>query len=318
MNEHSGTHDDGGKRGDCPRRTSCLSFRLKVAGSRQSAGGRGPAHTAHSAPFTYNTIPPTTLPTLPTEELVRTHSLSARMADDAATDCLFERLRLLHARAGDSTELARALTARIHCRLTSHDKHVRQSTLDRLWNKQTGAMQVLLAILDSSRDIPTCSSIASILRETLCVKQTKAQQKKTTSSIPNEVQGNRKKDSKKAGKENKAPVVKRAVNPARQQCLLQLVSDGATLVLLRALMFAHYKRDGNLSNDLLTADLAWTLAILAPRDPKFALRARTAGAVRAFHLILKGHFTDNKLIFPLLVIMKQLSKNCKSSFNNIP
>ncbi|XP_048488999.1 cytosolic carboxypeptidase 1 isoform X3 [Plutella xylostella] len=235
--------------------------------------------------------------------------LSARMADDAATDCLFERLRLLHARAGDSTELARALTARIHCRLTSHDKHVRQSTLDRLWNKQTGAMQVLLAILDSSRDIPTCSSIAAILRETLCVKQTKAQQKKTTSSIPNEVQGNRKKDSKKAGKENKAPVVKRAVNPARQQCLLQLVSDGATLVLLRALMFAHYKRDGNLSNDLLTADLAWTLAILAPRDPKFALRARTAGAVRAFHLILKGHFTDNKLIFPLLVIMKQLSKN---------
>ncbi|CAG9135225.1 unnamed protein product [Plutella xylostella] len=218
------------------------------------------------------------------------------------------------------------------------DKHVRQSTLDRLWNKQTGAMQVLLAILDSSRDIPTCSSIASILRETLCVKQTKAQQKKTTSST---------------------------VNPARQQCLLQLVSDGATLVLLRALMFAHYKRDGNLSNDLLTADLAWTLAILAPRDnnmsrqicgsdvirmrgtwvvarqiaaavhdkqtrantelmmqdlvwvlaplatrdPKFALRARTAGAVRAFHLILKGHFTDNKLIFPLLVIMKQLSKN---------
>lgn len=41
------------QRGDCPRLTSCLSFRLKVAGSRQSAGGRGPAHTAHSAPLVY-------------------------------------------------------------------------------------------------------------------------------------------------------------------------------------------------------------------------------------------------------------------------
>lgn len=28
------------------------------------------------------------------------------------------------------------------------DKHIRQSTLDKLWNKQSGAMQMLLTILE--------------------------------------------------------------------------------------------------------------------------------------------------------------------------
>lgn len=46
-------------------------------------------------------------------------------------------------------------------------------------------------------------------------------------------------------------------------------------------------------------------------DPKFAMKVRMLGCVRTMHLILKGHFTDNKLIFPLLVIMKQLAKNSK-------
>ena len=44
-------------------------------------------------------------------------------------------------------------------------------------------------------------------------------------------------------------------------------------------------------------------------DPKFAMKLRMLGCVRTIHLILKGHYTDNKLIFPLLVIMKQLAKN---------
>lgn len=44
-------------------------------------------------------------------------------------------------------------------------------------------------------------------------------------------------------------------------------------------------------------------------DPKFAIKVRMLGCVRTMHLILKGHFTDNKLIFPMLVIMKQLAKN---------
>lgn len=44
------------------------------------------------------------------------------MADEAAADCLFERLRLHQQRAPDSTEVARAITARINARLTSHGK----------------------------------------------------------------------------------------------------------------------------------------------------------------------------------------------------
>lgn len=49
-------------------------------------------------------------------------SLAYRMADDAAADCLFERLRLHQQRAPDSTEVARGITARINSRLTSHGK----------------------------------------------------------------------------------------------------------------------------------------------------------------------------------------------------
>lgn len=51
-------------------------------------------------------------------------------------------------------------------------------------------------------------------------------------------------------------------------------------------------------------------------DPKFAAKVRMLGCVRTMHLVLKGHFTDNKLIFPLLVIMKQLAKNGKFLFCN--
>lgn len=51
------------------------------------------------------------------------------------------------------------------------------------------------------------------------------------------------------------------------------------------------------------------IALQSFSDPKFAMKVRMLGCVRTMHLILKGHFTDNKLIFPLLVIMKQLAKN---------
>lgn len=49
-------------------------------------------------------------------------SASYRMADESAADCLFERLRLHQQRAPDGTEVARAITARISTRLTSHGK----------------------------------------------------------------------------------------------------------------------------------------------------------------------------------------------------
>lgn len=52
-------------------------------------------------------------------------------------------------------------------------------------------------------------------------------------------------------------------------------------------------------------------------DTKFAMKVRMLGCVRTMHLIIKGHFTDNKLIFPLLVIMKQLAKNGMYYDNNL-
>ncbi|CAH2236351.1 jg10731 [Pararge aegeria aegeria] len=227
------------------------------------------------------------------------------MADEGAAECLFERLRMHQQRAPDAAEVARSITAKINSRLSSHDKLIRQSTLDKLWNKQTGAIQMLLSILESSRDTPTSTYITSILRETLCLKQGKGKK----CSVANEVPTTKKKDTKKSGKENKLPIFKKANNVARQQCSLHFISLNGTQVVLRTLLSTHSKRDSNVSTELMLQDLVWVLAALAPRDPKFAMKVRMLGCVRTMHLILKGHFTDNKLIFPLLVILKQLAKN---------
>ncbi|CAH0727445.1 unnamed protein product, partial [Brenthis ino] len=207
----------------------------------------------------------------------RTHA-PYRMAEDVAGEGLFERLRLHQQRAPDSTEVARGITARINSRLSSHDKHIRQSTLDKLWNKQFGAIQMLLTILENSRDTATSTYITSILREALCLKQ---------------------------GKGKKCS----ANNIARQQCSQHFISLNGTQIVIRTLLATHSKRDSNVSTELMLQDLVWILAALAPKDPKFAMKVRMLGCVRTIHLILKGHFTDNKLIFPLLVIMKQLAKN---------
>ncbi|XP_045500122.1 cytosolic carboxypeptidase 1-like isoform X2 [Colias croceus] len=227
------------------------------------------------------------------------------MADEAAADCLFERLRLHQQRAPDSTEVARALTARINSRLTSHDKHIRQSTLEKLWNKQTGAIQMLLSILENSRDTATSTYITSILREALCLKQGKGKK----CSVINETSGQKKREIKKTGKENKPPLNKKANNIARHQCAQHFISLNGTQVMIRTILATHGKRDGNVGTELMLQDLVWIIAALSPKDGKFAMKVRMLGCVRTMHLILKGHFTDNKLIFPLLVIMKQLAKN---------
>ncbi|XP_073957932.1 cytosolic carboxypeptidase 1-like isoform X5 [Choristoneura fumiferana] len=214
-----------------------------------------------------------------TQDLVKPKKKTAhRMADETAADCLFERLRQHQQRAPDSTEVARAITARINARLTSHDKHVRQTTLDKLWNKQTGAIQMLLSILENSRDSPTSTYITSILRETLCLKQ---------------------------GKGKKCS----ANNIAKTQCAQHFIAINGTQAVIRTLVTTHSRRDGSVGTELMLQDLVWILASLSPKDPKFAMKVRMLGCVRTMHLVLKGHFTDNKLIFPLLVIMKQLGKN---------
>ncbi|XP_026320296.1 cytosolic carboxypeptidase 4-like isoform X3 [Hyposmocoma kahamanoa] len=202
-----------------------------------------------------------------------------RMADESAAECLFDRLRQHQQRAPDATEVARAITARINSRLTSHDKHIRQTSLEKLWNKHSGALQMLVSILETSRDSATCTYITSILRETLCLKPGKGKRLS-------------------------------ANNLMRQQCAEDFIAMKGTQAIVRKLLgILHDKRERHASSELLQQDLLWILAPLGSRDPKFAMKVRMLGCVRTMHLILKGHFTDNKIIFPLLVIMKQLAKN---------
>ncbi|KAJ8736287.1 hypothetical protein PYW08_006943 [Mythimna loreyi] len=84
---------------------------------------------------------------------------------------------------------------------------------------------------------------------------------------------------------------------------------GTQVIIRRVIGTMQDKRDRHIGTDLVMQDLLWILAPLSSRDTKFAVKLRMLGCVRTMHLILKGHFTDNKLIFPLLVIMKQLAKN---------
>ncbi|XP_047512223.1 cytosolic carboxypeptidase 4-like isoform X3 [Pieris napi] len=241
-----------------------------------------------------------------TQEVKKTKKKPYRMADEATSDCLFERLRLHQQRAPDSTEVARAITARINSRLTSHDKHVRQCTLEKLWNKQTGAIQMLLSILETSRDMATSTYITSILREALCLKQGKGKK----CSVTNDTSGSKKRECKKTGKENVPPLSKKANNALRLQCAQDFISMKGTQTIIRRVISAvHDKRERHAGTELVIQDLVWILAPLSSRDTKFAMKVRMLGCVRTMHLILKGHFTDNKLIFPLLVIMKQLAKN---------
>ncbi|KAL4716939.1 hypothetical protein ACJJTC_012750 [Scirpophaga incertulas] len=245
----------------------------------------------------------------PTHVVKKSKKKNCRMADEAGTDCLFERLRQHQQRAPDAVEVARTITARISSRLTSHDKHIRQSTLDKLWNKQSGAIQMLLSLLDNTRDSPTTTYIASILREALCLKQGKGKK----CSVSNEAPATKRRDNKKIGKENKPPLAKKANNLARLQCIQHFVSLNGTQTVLRTMIATHGKRDSNVDTELMLQDLVWIISALASKDPKFAIKARMLGCVRTIHLILKGHFTDNKLIFPLLVIIKQLAKNATTT-----
>ncbi|CAB3240917.1 unnamed protein product [Arctia plantaginis] len=214
-----------------------------------------------------------------TQDIAKPKRKPIRMADDGVADCLFERLRLHQQRAPDSIEVARAITARINSRLTSHDKHVRQSTLEKIWNKQSGAIQMLLSLLENSRDSATATYITAILREAICLKQ---------------------------GKGKKCS----ANNMARHLCAQDFILIKGTQVIIRRIICTfHDKRERLSGTDMVLQDLLWILAPICSRDPKFAIKVRMLGCVRTMHLILKGHFTDNKVIFPLLVIMKQLAKN---------
>ncbi|GBP39948.1 hypothetical protein EVAR_39176_1 [Eumeta japonica] len=137
---------------------------------------------------------------------------------------------------------------------------------------------MLLSIFENSKDAPTIAYIASIFRETLCLKQGK---------------------SKKCS----------ANNLNRQQCVQVFVTLNGTQAVVRAVLANNSRREGVAGGEQLLSDLVWILASLATKDPKFATKVRMLGCVRILHYILKGHMTDNKFIFPLLIVIKQLTKN---------
>lgn len=46
-------------------------------------------------------------------------------------------------------------------------------------------------------------------------------------------------------------------------------------------------------------------------DSKFCIKARLLGVVKIVHNIMKANISNNNIIFPLLNLMKQLSKHRK-------
>ncbi|XP_077292800.1 cytosolic carboxypeptidase 1-like [Arctopsyche grandis] len=249
------------------------------------------------------------------------------MSEEATAESLLERLRpLSHRPAAENITLIRSLTTKLHARLTGQDLNVRQSTLDTLWKLDTGNISLLIVLLESCRDSGVGVNLAGILRETICLKsgkgkankaRRKAVKKKSSVDIstekcheinvklPNSVVL-----SPVEIKPSKNPINDKKVSTARQAAILQTIEQNSIITIIRVLLQIQSKKETNDVNvESYLYDILWVLSQLSQKDPKFCIKARMLGIVKLIHNLLRININNNKIIFPLLNLMKQLSKH---------
>ncbi|KAK6643666.1 hypothetical protein RUM43_005176 [Polyplax serrata] len=98
----------------------------------------------------------------------------------------------------------------------------------------------------------------------------------------------------------------------RSPAISQLVHLNATQSLTKQLNALQVKESIPV-NDILIQEIIWTLSQLAQRDSKFSLKTRLLGAVKTFHYFLKAYHNHAKLLHPILLITKALSRNSNTS-----
>ncbi|KAK7793652.1 hypothetical protein R5R35_006136 [Gryllus longicercus] len=205
------------------------------------------------------------------------------MADDTLNDVLIDRLRSFLSKPNENLDGIRSAAARLHSRCASQDKATRERTLERVWRRHDGAIPLVLSLLESVRDQVTCCSLAGILHE--CV-------------------------SPRAGTSGKKKAQNHAVK-YRSPALSQLTSLNATQLIIKLLMQLSGKESQ--ISDMLLYELVWIIAQLSQKDSKFSVKVRLMGSARTFHNILRLHYNNPKLLYPLLIVFKSLSRNVTTS-----
>ncbi|XP_043526563.1 cytosolic carboxypeptidase 1-like isoform X4 [Frieseomelitta varia] len=207
-------------------------------------------------------------------------SPSNKSTDEAINDALLEKLRTCVSKPQEA-ETFRHIAAKIHARVTSSDRRVRERTLEKLWRKNSGAMEIFITTLENCKDHVINCSIASILHE--CIS-------------PRVARG------KTKGNKNKS-----ATRSSSRMAVMQLINLGITQVLVKLLV--NLQHADSISSEVLTQEVLWLLGQIAQRDQKFVSKMKMLNTIKVFHTLLKQHYNNSKTLLPLLLIIKCLARN---------
>ncbi|XP_076379521.1 cytosolic carboxypeptidase 1 isoform X2 [Megalopta genalis] len=205
-------------------------------------------------------------------------SPSNKGTDEAVGDVLLEKLVTYASKP--HSEAFRNVAAKIHARVICTDRRVRDRTLEKLWRKNSRAMEIFVATLKNCKDHAINYSIASILHE--CI----------ASRIPK---------GKTKGPKNKS------TKSSSRMAVMQLVNLGITQALVKLLINLQHAE--TVSTEVLTQEVVWILSQVAQGDQKFASKMKLFNTVKVFHVSLKQHYNNSRILMPLLWILKSLARN---------
>ncbi|XP_011867871.1 PREDICTED: cytosolic carboxypeptidase 1-like isoform X4 [Vollenhovia emeryi] len=210
-------------------------------------------------------------------------SAGNKSADEVVNDALLEKLRTYAAKPQEAADALRAIAAKIHARVTSSDRRIRERTLEKLWRKNSGAMESFIMTLENCKDHVANYSVTGILHECISPRVTKGK-------------------SKERGSKNKS-----ATRTSSRMAVIQLINLGITQVLVKLLI--NLQHADTITGEVLTQDILWILGQVAQRDQKFVSKMKLLNSVKVFHALLKQHYNNSKTLLPLLLIIKTLAKN---------
>ncbi|XP_043591369.1 cytosolic carboxypeptidase 1-like isoform X1 [Bombus pyrosoma] len=207
-------------------------------------------------------------------------SPSNKSADEAINEALLEKLRSCVSKPQEA-DTFRHIAAKIHARVTSSDRRVRERTLEKLWRKNSGAMEIFITTLENCKDHVINCSIASILHECISPRVAKGKTK---------------------GNKNKS-----ATRSSSRMAVMQLINLGITQVLVKLLV--NLQHADTISSEVLTQEVLWLLGQIAQRDQKFVSKIKMLNTIKLFHTLLKQHYNNSKTLLPLLLTVKCLARN---------
>ncbi|RZF35068.1 hypothetical protein LSTR_LSTR009660 [Laodelphax striatellus] len=98
----------------------------------------------------------------------------------------------------------------------------------------------------------------------------------------------------------------------RGPTMRRLVDMNATQVFVKLVITLNSREVGQ--SEVLMQELLWILGQISPKDSKFSIKARLLNGVKVFHSLLRArYFNHNRMLVPLLLIMKSLAKNATTT-----